>query len=341
MKKSWIISLLLLAVSIHASDATGKTTIALGKFRMGVIQGINRMGDRSLANLENALYSNVRASLFKTNKFEFLERKNLDEIMTEISHQYDTGLFDPDSSTEWGVLKGAKHMVMGTIVQFGEESRGNRVGGLFGKKRSVLTMNVELRIVDVKSGKLMHLEMIDASRTLAQDFDMGFLRTPQAGKTLGSDANVVAAGSQYGSSAGNITVLIDLMQEVANKCVREIVLISHPIKIMRVNQEAMFLNYGDEILSEGDLLEICGEGEPMIDPDTGQVLAIEPIRLGFAEVIEANRVYSKAKITSGDLMMLADRDDIFCRPFGAKESSGSKRRRGGKGWNPFRKKKKP
>jgi len=333
MKKSWILLILVMSAILPAiaAESKNKTRIALGDFKMGIIQGQKDMSEEGLSSIETALFSNIRTSLFKTKKFEFVERKGIDSVLTEISHQYDTGMFDPKSTVEFGALQGAELLILGTIVSFGAEKRGMGLGALGGQQKSMLVMEIELRIIDVQTGRYLFLDKVMAEKLVAQGMDLGILRSKQAGSAFGSNSNLASKGSNFQSQSGGISVLSELLGDVARNCVREIVLVSNPIKVAKVSQGQLFLNYGDEILSVGDILEICGEGEPLIDPDTGQVLGMEPIKIGRIEVVEATRTYSTAKLLSGSAKTLMDRDDLFCRPTTEKKK---------KGWSPFKKKKK-
>ena len=341
MKKSFILVIILTILPISAQDGeVSKTPIALGSFKMGLIGQSTLVNKSNMADLENALYSNIRTNLFNTNKFDFVERKGLDSVVEELSLQYDSGLFNPEALPEWGLLQGARLLVMGTIVQFGIDDRSSRVGGLVGNSKRMLVMSVELRIIDIETAKLKLIEMIDAEMVLAKGTDLGFLRTPQASKMFGDDANLAARGSAFGSSSGELGVVMDLMRVVAGKCVREIVLLSNPIKIIRATNNGLYLNYGDTILQVGDILEVCGEGEPLIDPATGEVLAMEPISLGFARVTEVTKKYSVATLYQGDMAILTQRDDLYCKPKVEAPTTKKAKNKKKKGWNPFKKKKK-
>ena len=109
------------------------------------------------------------------------------------------------------------------------------------------------------------------------------------------------SGMGQAGDADESVLLGDVMRKTAKGVTNLIVGNIFPIKIVRVqsNGEVM-LNYGNSMLSEGNVLDVFSQDEAFVDPDTGEELGREEEHVGKLEIIRAQARFSKAKIIQGD-----------------------------------------
>ena len=91
--------------------------------------------------------------------------------------------------------------------------------------------------------------------------------------------------------------LADLARIVANQIAKKSMFAVFPPKIIQVKTNTVAVNYGDGVLSVGELYDVYSLGEALIDPDTGESLGSDE---EFVGSIKINR--TTAKICYADIM---------------------------------------
>lgn len=124
--KTAIISVLILFFTIGSIYGQGKTSIAVLELDAG---GISEYEAQVLTN-------RLRTELFKTNKFNVLERDKMDEILIEQGFQM-SGCISTECAVEVGKLTGVQQMVAGTVA---------KIDNLF---------TIDIRLIDVETGKVV------------------------------------------------------------------------------------------------------------------------------------------------------------------------------------------
>jgi len=76
-----------------------------------------------------------------------------------------------------------------------------------------------------------------------------------------------------------------------------------PIKLITWDEEkescCAYLNYGDAIISTGDIFRVIEQGKSFVDPDTGLKLGSTEKTVSKLRVIEVLENFSKAEIIEG------------------------------------------
>lgn len=88
-----------------------------------------------------------------------------------------------------------------------------------------------------------------------------------------------------------------------------------PMKVVKAQGDHVFINYGgDDAIAEGEVFDVYGRGDVLIDPDTGERLGRSEIRKGKVEIEQVNPKFSIGKVLStrdpiarGDILRQADR----------------------------------
>jgi len=98
-------------------------------------------------------------SLFNTNKFIVVERDRLGAITSE-QDLADTGRFKQDTVAPKGELEGAQLLIRGSVTQFEPKCKG---GSILIAATSEACIAINLRIVDVKTGRVVNATTVEAT----------------------------------------------------------------------------------------------------------------------------------------------------------------------------------
>lgn len=228
----------------------------------------------------------LETAIVKSRKMRVFERGRLDAILAEqgLARQ---GL--TRSGGRIGGLTGVDYLVYGAITKFGAARSGFSTGGIkafggtLGKLGSSLStgkasveMAVDLKVADVKTGRIVVADSVAGTVTIGEAFSIGGIS----------------------SSSGSADPYADVQRVVAARISEAIVTSRIPIKVIKVQKNGSFvLNYGNVFLKEGDRLSVFDVGERIVDPDTGEVLGSEEAFRGSITVTRTYPKFAKARFT--------------------------------------------
>src|SRR5208283_597551 len=103
--------------------------------------------------------------LVKDGSYSVIERKALDKILTEQNFS-NSDRANPNSAAKIGKLLGVDAIIVGSITQFGNETKNTNVGGGgaglgrfgvggFSQKKSKAIVNIDARIVDIDTAEIL------------------------------------------------------------------------------------------------------------------------------------------------------------------------------------------
>ena len=103
--------------------------------------------------------------LVQDGTYSVIERKALDKILTEQNFS-NSDRANPTSAAKIGKLLGVDAIIVGSVTQFGNETKNTNVGGVggglgkfgiggFGQKKSKAIVNVDARIVDIDTAEIL------------------------------------------------------------------------------------------------------------------------------------------------------------------------------------------
>ena len=217
----------------------------------------------------------LETQLVKTNKFKIIERSRLAEILKEKglgSVGVTTG-----SNNSFSGVQGVDYLIYGSITKLGKAGSATNVGGMSFGGNSV-EMAVDLRVIDAHNGEIIKADTVGEQIKAGGGFSSGVFST--ANKTADPLADVQRLTAK--SIAAVITTTI------------------YPIKVIAKQGDGTYVvNYGDSVLTNGDVLKIFRLGESFKDPDTGKVLGAEETEVGLLQVKEATGTFSKTVLVSG------------------------------------------
>lgn len=218
----------------------------------------------------------LETQLVKTKRFKIIERNRINEILSE---QILQGEFS-QNNTQMKV-GAVDYIVYGSITKFGSKKKKIQTSGISVTKL-ISVFGVDLKVVDVLSGEIVKSETVDIS-----------LET-------GSGTNT----NSYGISDVLADPLSDIQRSAAKSAAALIAESIFPIKLISWQDETTdccaYINYGEAILTKGDVLLVKQKGSAIIDPDTGISLGSTETTLSKLRIVEALPNFSKAEIIDGE-----------------------------------------
>lgn len=219
-------------------------------------------------NVGRDISSRIDFELARNGTFEVVERGQLEKILRE-QNMFSTDRFDDKSAIKIGILAGASAVVIGTVNQFNIEVTSTRLGGLFGQKRSVATVELTARIVDTSTGT-----QIAAARGVGQ--------AEQKGEVLKGEGRLNRELYAKGSEGYEETLLGKATALAVNQLVDELIESSDAVQeavkevkgvVVDVSDEAIGIDVGSNNgLMTGDIVHIVHIDKEIKSPTTGKVL---------------------------------------------------------------------
>lgn len=232
----------------------------------------------------------------KTRKFDVLERASLSKVADEQMFGA-SGAVDSKTAAKMGKMTGAQFILIGSITTFGTEK--NKTGAFgFEVSQSESKIGVDIRLVDSTTGQIMLAESYSKSSS-----DTGITAT--------------ASGVKHQSSLKQ-GPLADLARAVADDIAKESMFAVYPPKVIQVKANSIATNYGDGILTVGELYDVYSLGEALIDPDTGENLGADEEFVGTVKISRTTAKLSYAEIIDNGT---AIQKGMVLRPKPVKEES--------------------
>lgn len=262
--------------------------------------------------------------LTKTGQFDVLERSRMSEINKEIT-TITSGAkgFVDQSLLEQVRLKGAEYLLYGTITRLSEDIHNTTK--IQQKNTVMLDMTIELRIVDLKSGKIITADEVSSST-----------ESSKKGINL---LGLLGTSSEQGGAMG------DLMNIASYSIVSKITTSLRPITIIDVNASTriVMVNYGEGIIDPAYNYSVYSQGKEIRDPYSGQLLGRTEQLIGTIRPIEVANKFSKLEIIAEEgnknpfmqvgmiCRPLKDRDgfrkNTYSREYRSRSEGSNKRRR--------------
>ena len=217
----------------------------------------------------------LETQLVQTKRFKIIERNRIDEVLSEQALQ---GEFS-QNNTQMKV-GGVDYIVYGSITKFGSKRKNINTGSVSVVKL-ISEFGVDLKVVDVLTGEIIKAETVDIS-----------LETGSGTST-----------NSFGISDTLADPLSDIQRSAAKSASALIAESIFPIKLITWDEEketcCAYLNYGDAIISVGDIFRVIEQGKSFVDPDTGLRLGSTEKTVSKLRVIEVLENFSKAEIIDG------------------------------------------
>ena len=248
--------------------------------------------------------------LVKDGSYSVIERKALDKIMAEQNFS-NSDRANPNSAAKIGKLLGVDAIVVGSITQFGNETKNMNLGGAggalggfglggFGHKKSKAIVSLTARMVDVDTGEILavaegHGESQRESTSL-----------------LGGGGNWHGFGNgnaDFGSSDFQSTIIGEAVKTAVEKTSTEVIadkdkLVARTVVVeglvAAVDGGQIILNVGSKAgVKVGDQLNVERVSKEIKDPSTGKVIRRMATSVGVVKVTDVDDISSVATTVSG------------------------------------------
>ena len=266
------------------------------KKRVGVfkVENKSRYGQNRLsASATDALYS----ELDKSGRFALYERSSLAQLEKE--HKLvEAGRVNPSSAARVGELTGIQAVVIGTITQFGvwEEAKDY---GVYKKKVEIAEATVDVRVVDVTTGRVIFSDSGTGRTEQALETVLGFGEKATFDETM-ADKALRAAIAQF---MGRMVKAVDGIPWEG--------------RVADVDQAGgvrVYINAGRRSgMTVGQRIVVKQVEGQITDPVTNEFMGYKTRTLGEGKVEELSgedlsiaRMNGAPEVKRGDLVLLAE-----------------------------------
>jgi curli biogenesis system outer membrane secretion channel CsgG len=258
--------------------------------------------------------------LVKDGSYSMIDRKVIDKIMAEQNFS-NSDRADPASAAKIGKLLGVDAIVVGSITQFGDETKnigtgGGGVGtggiglGGIGRKKTKCTVGITARAVDVNTGEI--LAVADGKgESSRSSFSAGGL-AGKWGKGGGGGKVDMGSSDFQNTIIGEATkAAVDQLSTnfVADK--DKLVVAVHTVSVTglvaAVDGAQIVLNVGAKAgVKLGDQLNVERVTKEIKDPTSGQVIRRLTSAVGVIKVTDVDDVSSVCSVVSGAGFKIGD-----------------------------------
>jgi curli biogenesis system outer membrane secretion channel CsgG len=256
--------------------------------------------------------------LVKDGTFSIIERKALDKIMAEQNFS-NSDRADPTSAAKIGKLLGVDAILVGSITEFGNETKKTNLGGGggnwhgygiggFGHSNTKANVGIDARLVNVDTG-----EIIAVAEGVGQS-------ARSSTSMLGGGGNWHGFGggnADFGSSDFQNTIIGEATKIATDKLTADLVSNAPKVAVRTVTVEGLIaavdggqivLNVGGRAgVKVGDTLEVVRVTKEIKDPTTGNVLRRLTTTVGVVKATDVDDVSAICTPVSGSGFQAGDR----------------------------------
>ncbi|MBZ5655569.1 MAG: curli production assembly protein CsgG [Acidobacteriia bacterium] len=324
MKKTWLVawvSVLFLGFAAaawgQAAPTPRKKRIAIMDFDYATVHaGVAGIFGQDV-DIGKGIADLLVTGLVKDGSYSIIERKALDKILAEQNFS-NSDRANPASAAKIGKLLGVDAILVGSITQFGNETKnlglGGAGGGLighglggFGHKNSKAIVGLTARLVDIDTGEILAVAegKGESSRSSTS--------------MLGGGGNWHAGGGghvDFGSSDFQSTIIGEATKLATDKLTTDVVAGKDKLQVRTVVVQGLvaavdggqvILNVGAKAgVKVGDELSVERVSKEIKDPATGQVLRRLSSSIGVVKVTDVDDVSSVCAVVSGSGFKVGD-----------------------------------
>lgn len=270
-------------LDLAVDKATVRPTLAVLPFTIG--EGVGKIGELHAGDI-------LATALFKTGRFELVERAKLDQILTEQKFGQ-SGKVDVTTAARVGQLTGASMVVFGTVAAATQQTVDK-----FAYDLVVTDVRVEARAVDTSTGKLVFTESASGRA--------------EAKVVTDADGNLISGAknpeTEYVKAA--TAAVLTLSEKLAE---------GTPVVgfVVSVDGERIVTDVGSEReLVKGQRFVVLRPTKRLIHPATKKPMGWEKEILGGAEVEAVELSTSRARVRKpvapvqpGDIVVVESRSE--------------------------------
>jgi curli biogenesis system outer membrane secretion channel CsgG len=281
--------LLVIAAGIVERPAAGQTAprrrprIAVLDFDYATVMSSSSALFGNNVDVGRGITDLLVTGLVKDGTFSIIERKALDRIMAEQNFS-NSERADPTSAARLGKLLGVDAIIVGSITQFGNETKHTNVGGGgggwggfgiggVGHSKSKANVGITARIVNVDTGEILGV-------------------AEGAGESSRSSTSLLGGGGgwhgwgggnvDFGSSDFQETIIGEAVKIAVDKLTADVVSNAPRLSVRTITVDGLIaaidggqiiLNVGRRAgVNVGDQLDVVRVTKEIKDPETGHIL---------------------------------------------------------------------
>jgi curli biogenesis system outer membrane secretion channel CsgG len=255
--------------------------------------------------------------LVKDGTYSIIERKALDKIMTEQNFS-NSQRADPSSAAKLGKLLGVDAIIVGSITQFGNETKKTGIGGGggtwggfglggFGHSNSKANVSITARIINVDTGEIMAVAEGSGQSSRSSTSLLG-----------GGSHNWSSGGGNvdFGSSDFQNTIIGEATKAAVDKLSADVVTDAPKISVRTISVDGLvaavdsgqiILNVGKKAgVNVGDELQVVRVTKEIKDPSTGQVIRRLTSTVGVVKATDVDDASAVCSVVSGAGFQVGD-----------------------------------
>ncbi|MDZ8118480.1 CsgG/HfaB family protein [Pontiella agarivorans] len=263
-----------------------KRKIAIGRFSNETRYGRSLLRDDENDPLGKQVSDILAGRLVESDRFLVFERPDINKLKTE-----------SELTGQTLNLVGVDTMIFGSLTEFGMNTTGKK-GFLSSTKKQTAEASVELRLVDVKTGRIFFTAKGSGSASVESGEIAGY----------GSKASYDATLSDKAIDAAVSDVLNTLIRKLEEK--------TWKTSILTIENGQVYISGGaHQGISKGDTFAVMKRGKTVKSPQTGLDIELPASNVASIEILslfgedEAGEG-SIARVTAGDLSAY-DINDLF------------------------------
>jgi len=277
---------------LAADEQSTRPRVAVLEFK-NKVQGYGWSGYKAGQAAQDMLVT----ELVRKGTYRVIEREQLDEILREKNLTL-SGDIDPKTAVKLGKMLGVEYLITGAVTEMGVANRGANVPGLFGRLPSV----------NVRSQKLD--AALDARAFSTSTGEIVWADTATE-STSDSSVYVHGAGGGVEDHGKLDRILRPVVVKLADSLGRKRLATSGlggaadasgvAGKIAKADGGAIYVNVGAEAgIKEGDEFNVFRVAEQIKDPDTGEILGANEVKVGRIKILAVRGArLSSATVVSG------------------------------------------
>lgn len=230
--------------------------------------------NRIIQSLDSQLIDRVNA----TRKFDVVGRSDLADVIKE-QDLGASGNVDSKTAAKSGKLAGAKYLLVATVDDFDDyiEKATFAGTGQTATKR-VFRFSIVGKLYDSTTGKLIE----------SANFQTG----NDEFKQIQMDRNYTEKNGELSDE-----MMVGIARSMAEKIALHIADVIVPAKVLIKRDNIVTINRGEGGgVAEGDVFNVFAQGEELKDPDTGESLGREEVKVGQVKISQVNAKTSQAQV---------------------------------------------
>jgi len=314
---------LALAVPVYAQTQPATTTpgtnptpggrkkrVAIMDFDYGTVRSYSSAMFGSDIDVGKGITDLLVQYLVKDGTYSVIERKAMDKILAEQNFS-NSDRANPASAAKIGKLLGVDALIIGSITQFGNETKNTNIGGAggalgsfglggFGHKKTKAVVAIDARIIDIDTAEI--LGVADGKGESSRE------STSMTGGG-GHWSGWGGGHADFGSSDFQQTIIGEAVNKATEQLSGGLVADAPKLQartivveglVAAIDSGQVVLNVGAKTgLKVGNQMNVERVTREIKDPATGKVLRKMATQIGVIEITDVDDVSAVGKVVSG------------------------------------------